>query len=121
MAGIEHIKRVSEGKESQEREGIMFMKKAKLLMMALIGMLASAITGCESSSHVQNQPALQQSKEQSTEQSQEQPKQQVELNILAAASLSDAMKELKATYEQKHPEVKLTQVFGASGTLQTQI
>lgn len=38
---------------------------------------------------------------------------QVELTISAAASLTDAMKEIQASYEAQHPAVKLTFNFGA--------
>ncbi|MGG4554355.1 molybdate ABC transporter substrate-binding protein [Paenibacillus humicus] len=46
---------------------------------------------------------------------------QVELTISAAASLTDAMKEIQASYEAQHPAVKLTFNFGGSGALQKQI
>ena len=45
----------------------------------------------------------------------------VELHVAAAASLTDAMKELAQIYQQKHPEVKLTFNFGSSGALQQAI
>ncbi|GIM44950.1 molybdate ABC transporter substrate-binding protein [Collibacillus ludicampi] len=47
--------------------------------------------------------------------------QAVELYILAAASLSDALKEAQRVYESSRPGVKLVFSFGASGTLQHQI
>ncbi|MEC0183656.1 molybdate ABC transporter substrate-binding protein [Paenibacillus peoriae] len=47
--------------------------------------------------------------------------QQVELTISAAASLTDALNEIKTGYEQEHPNVKLNFNFGASGALQRQI
>lgn len=45
----------------------------------------------------------------------------VELTVSAAASLTDAMEEIKGIYEDKHKNVTLTFNFGASGTLQNQI
>ncbi|MNJ31321.1 Molybdate-binding periplasmic protein precursor [compost metagenome] len=48
-------------------------------------------------------------------------KEQVDLTISAAASLSDALNELKTGYEQDYPNVKLNFNFGASGALQRQI
>lgn len=45
----------------------------------------------------------------------------VELNVAAAASLTDAMKEVVALYQTKHPEITLVCNYGASGTLQKQI
>ncbi|AJY77588.1 molybdenum ABC transporter substrate-binding protein [Paenibacillus beijingensis] len=44
-----------------------------------------------------------------------------ELTVSAAASLTDALNEIKAAYEASHPDVKLVFNFGASGTLQKQI
>ncbi|MBP3962465.1 molybdate ABC transporter substrate-binding protein [Paenibacillus lignilyticus] len=48
------------------------------------------------------------------------PKQPVELTVSAAASLKDALTELKTTYEEQH-DVRITYNFGASGALQQQI
>lgn len=45
----------------------------------------------------------------------------VDLYVLAAASLSDAMKELTSKYEASHPGQKLVISYGGSGTLQQQI
>ena len=46
---------------------------------------------------------------------------QQEVYIVAAASMTDAIKEIGANYEKEHPNVKLTYNFGSSGALQTQI
>ncbi len=45
----------------------------------------------------------------------------VELTISAAASLQDALEELKTTYEKEHDSVKILYNFGGSGALQQQI
>ena len=45
----------------------------------------------------------------------------VELNVSAAASLTDAAKEIAVLYNQRHPDVKITYNFASSGTLQKQI
>lgn len=45
----------------------------------------------------------------------------VELTISAAASLQDALEELKTTYEQQHDTIKILYNFGGSGALQQQI
>ncbi|TGE33140.1 molybdate ABC transporter substrate-binding protein [Desulfosporosinus sp. Sb-LF] len=44
-----------------------------------------------------------------------------EIMVSAAASMKDSLTELQKVYTQKAPGVKLTFVFGASGTLQQQI
>ncbi|MEJ8545431.1 molybdate ABC transporter substrate-binding protein [Brevibacillus borstelensis] len=46
---------------------------------------------------------------------------QVELTVSAAASLTDALNEIKPLFEQEHPGVTLTYVMGSSGKLATQI
>lgn len=46
---------------------------------------------------------------------------QTKLLVSAAASLTDALNELKSVYERSRPGVKLTFNFGASGALQQQI
>ena len=45
----------------------------------------------------------------------------VELHVSAAASLTDAMKELADSYEKEHPNVKIVYNFGSSGALQQAI
>jgi molybdate transport system substrate-binding protein len=45
----------------------------------------------------------------------------VELNVSAAASLTDVIKEINALYMQENPNVTITQNFASSGTLQQQI
>lgn len=44
-----------------------------------------------------------------------------EIMVSAASSMQDALTDLQKAYAEKTPEVKLTLVFGASGTLQQQI
>lgn len=48
-------------------------------------------------------------------------KEKVELLISAAASLKDAMDEIKQDYEKEHPEITLKFNYGSSGSLQQQI
>lgn len=48
-------------------------------------------------------------------------KEQVELTILAAASLTDVCNEIETLYETANPNVNLTFSYGGSGALQTQI
>lgn len=45
----------------------------------------------------------------------------IELTVSAAASLTEALNELKGIYETEHPDVKLSFNYGASGALQQQI
>ncbi|NGQ93935.1 molybdate ABC transporter substrate-binding protein [Brevibacillus sp. SYP-B805] len=80
-------------------------------MFVMLALLLSAV-GCSSSNNQQAAP-------------QQAPAQQasspVELYVLAAASLTDVMKELTPLYESTHPDQKLVISYGSSGTLQQQI
>lgn len=49
------------------------------------------------------------------------PKKQVNLTISAAASLTDAMKDIQTAYAKEQKDVTLTLNFGSSGSLQQQI
>lgn len=49
------------------------------------------------------------------------PAETVELTVSAAASLTDALKEIQKAYESKNQNIKLNFNFGASGALQQQI
>jgi molybdate transport system substrate-binding protein len=75
------------------------MKKFQLLY--LIPLLLLFITGC---SNAENESVN-----------------KVEITISAAASLTDALIEIKTTFEAKYPEIKITYNFGSSGALQQQI
>lgn len=49
------------------------------------------------------------------------PAKTVELNVFAAASLTDAAQELQKLYNKEHPDIKIVYNFASSGTLQKQI
>ena len=57
----------------------------------------------------------------STEKKQAVPDKQVEVTVSAAASLQNALNDIKKTFEKEHPQVKIIYNFGASGALQQQI
>ncbi|OCA90519.1 molybdate ABC transporter substrate-binding protein [Bacillus sp. FJAT-27225] len=46
---------------------------------------------------------------------------EVELTVSAAASLQNALNDIKASFEKEHPNIKINYNFGASGSLQQQI
>ena len=48
-------------------------------------------------------------------------KKEVELHILAAASMTDVLTEISEAYEKEHEHVKFVFSFDSSGTLKTQI
>lgn len=49
------------------------------------------------------------------------PEAPIELNVSAALGLKDALLEIKAAYETRHPEVKINYNLAAAGVLQSQI
>ena len=77
-----------------------FFKKNNLIIIGLVGLLLaiSIFTGCSST-----------------------PINPVELNVSAASSLIDVLKEINALYTQENPNVTITPNFASSGTLQQQI
>lgn len=77
------------------------MKKRYILFLMMLLLLA--VSGCTA---IQKQEA---------------PDKKVELTISAAASLQDALKDIKTAFEKKHPHIKVVFNFGASGALQQQI
>src|SRR5690348_16659909 len=77
------------------------MKKHYLLFLSAM-LLLLALSGCST-----NGTAKQ--------------KKKVELTISAAASLQDALNDIKASFQKKHPNVTVNYNFGASGALQQQI
>lgn len=79
------------------------MKKLFMLLMSMMMLLS---VGCGS----EQEPAKDAAKAE-----------QVELNVSAAASLTDVMKEMAANYEKEHPNVKIVFNFGSSGALQQAI
>ncbi|WP_223588069.1 molybdate ABC transporter substrate-binding protein [Neobacillus bataviensis] len=78
------------------------MKKLYLLFFTV--MLLLALSGCSTK-----------------EQKEAASEKKVELTISAAASLQNALNDIKADFEKKHPNVIINYNFGASGALQQQI
>ncbi|WP_299094196.1 molybdate ABC transporter substrate-binding protein [uncultured Metabacillus sp.] len=66
------------------------------------------VTGCNAAGQV-------------TEETQENSHEHAEITVSAAASLTDALNEIKTTFEEEHPNIEVTYNFGSSGTLQQQI
>lgn len=77
------------------------MKINQLIKIFLIAALAAAASGCLSEKPEDNKP--------------------VEITVSAAVSFQDAMKDIGAHFQAKHPEVKVNFNFGASGVLEKQI
>lgn len=80
------------------------MKKLNLIFFTMMLFLL-ALSGC--------------AKEEQTKKTASEKK--VELTISAAASLQNALTDIKADFEKEHPNVTLNYNFGASGALQQQI
>lgn len=81
--------------------------KKKLLMAALIGALAMGVVACGAKGN------------ETSKDGDKEPKKNVEISISAAASLKEAMEEIKTIYTKEG--VTLTINYGSSGSLQQQI
>jgi molybdate transport system substrate-binding protein len=81
------------------------LKKQYYLFFSIM-LLILFSSGCSTNDQANNQDASEK---------------KVELTISAAASLQDALNNIKVTFEKDHPNVKLNYNFGASGALQQQI
>jgi molybdate transport system substrate-binding protein len=90
----------------------MDMKKLYLLFFSMM-LLLLVITGC--STNEQTKTTTESQKKQEVKQK------KVELTVSAAASLQDALTNIKADFEKDHPNVIVNFNFGASGALQQQI
>jgi molybdate transport system substrate-binding protein len=77
--------------------------KKRLIPLIMLLIMALAAIGCGTSTTTEDATAS------------------VELNVSAAASLTDAAKEIADLYSQQHPDIKITYNFASSGTLQKQI
>jgi molybdate transport system substrate-binding protein len=86
------------------------MKKFNLLFLTIMLALL-ALSGCSTKEHTNK----------TEEKKQADSEKKVELTISAAASLQNALTDIKADYEKKHPNVTINYNFGASGALQQQI
>lgn len=86
------------------------MKKIYLLCFAFM-ILSLAVAGCSNNEQSKSTKG----------QKQTTSNKKVELTISAAASLQDALTDIKASFEKEYPNVKIAYNFGASGALQQQI
>lgn len=86
------------------------LKKTYFLFFSII-MLCFIMSGCSTNDQ----------RKKSEEQKQESSDKEVELTVSAAASLQDALNEIKTTFEKENPNVKINYNFGASGSLKQQI
>lgn len=84
----------------------MYQLKKNFVALILLLLFSFIISGCDT---VQ------------TEKKAEEDTSVKEVYIVAAASMTDAVKEIGANYEKQHPNVKLMYNFGSSGALQAQI
>lgn len=98
------------------------------LLCAVVGITTAACGGnsdTPSTKEAENSKSEEQTKEKETEKEseteEENQAEEVELHILAAASMTDVMNEIADKYKEDHPEITLTFSFDSSGTLQTQI
>ncbi|AXH99185.1 molybdate ABC transporter substrate-binding protein [Sporosarcina sp. PTS2304] len=89
----------------------------RFLLSVLFVILSILLVGCSNT----DEPENSQGTDQQTPEADKQPAEEVELLISAAASLTDALEDLKGTFEEQHEGVTLTYNFGSSGKLATNI
>ncbi|WP_342043887.1 molybdate ABC transporter substrate-binding protein [Bacillus sp. OTU2372] len=87
------------------------MKKLYLLFFSMM-LLLLVISGCSTN---------EQTKTTEVQKKQAAKQEKVELTVSAAASLQDALNDIKADFEKEHTNITLNFNFGASGALQQQI
>lgn len=87
------------------------------LLVTLLTVISIMLVGCSDSSQSKKTDLSDQEKPKTDTQSTE----EVELLISAAASLTDALEDLKAVFEEEHEGVKVTYNFGSSGKLAANI
>lgn len=91
------------------------------LLCAVVGITAAACGGNGDNSSTKEVENTQEQTQQSERETEEGKAEEVELHILAAASMTDVLTEIADKYKEEHPEITLTFSFDSSGTLQTQI
>lgn len=79
----------------------------KMLFAAACLSLLTLVAGCGGSGQQASKPAA--------------PKEKKEIYVFAAASLTDAVNEIKKNYEAAHPDIVLQTHYAGSGTLMNQI
>lgn len=100
----------------------MFKRVKASSMLLLLGIAIAVFTGCAEKKDQSAATAGTQSQAPAaTAQTTQTPAEKAELTISAAASLTDALKEIQTAYEGKNKNIKLNFNFGASGALQQQI
>ncbi|MNI22601.1 Molybdate-binding periplasmic protein precursor [compost metagenome] len=98
----------------------MFKKLKISMFLSIVMALMVALAGCGTTQDtVATSNANTQAQSESTSTSK--PAETVELTVSAAASMTDALKDIQKAYETKNPNIKLNFNFGASGALQHQI
>ena len=101
------------------------MKHTKLLALLLAGVLAASLTACGStggsSSSVPESSAPESSAPSPAASTPDEQEPEGEIIVLAAASMTETLNEIKTIYEAAHPGVTITYNFDSSGTLKTQI
>ncbi|MEK4024757.1 molybdate ABC transporter substrate-binding protein [Sporosarcina sp. FSL W7-1283] len=86
----------------------------RFLLSVTFAVLSVLLFGCSNNNEPEKTDAT---VDRETPESKQQPDEEVALLISAAASLTDALEDLKSTFEEEHEEIKLTYNFGSSGKL----
>lgn len=98
----------------------MMIKMTKVSCVCLCFLFMMLLTACGSTGSTPGSTSTS-TKQQSTSELSPTQAEVTELTISAAASLTDALEELRPIFEANYPEIQLTFNFGSSGALQQQI
>lgn len=99
----------------------MMFKKFRFFSILAALLLVLFLTACNSNNTTKPAKDAEEPVTEEKEPVAEEPKLEGELIISAAASLTDAAEEIKATFNEVNPDVTITYNFGGSGSLATQI
>lgn len=100
----------------------MFKKMKVYMFLCAFVIVVLVAAGCGNGQNTQaNESKAAQATATATAKPSVEPLELVELTISAAASMTDALKEIQTAYEANHPNITLSFNFGASGALQQQI
>jgi molybdate transport system substrate-binding protein len=98
----------------------MKFKLKQLAALVLAAAMAFACTACGSSTATSTAASAAEEATSAGSEA-ETPAEATEVIVFAAASMTETLNQIKATYEAAHPEVTIVYNFDSSGTLKTQI
>lgn len=97
------------------------MNFKKIAMTALAGAMLIGTVGCSNNNKTDSNSNEPMSSSNVAKSNENTDKEKKDLEVFAAASMTEALEELKTEFEKENPNLNLTFNFDSSGTLKTQI